>query len=121
MSFVRKRFQAFGYALKGLKHAFLSEAHFRIHSFAAAVVITAGFFFHITPTEWLVVTLCIVSVMAAELFNTVAEELVNLLHPESGKKAGKIKDMAAAAVLICAAGSFISGLLIFIPYLKECF
>ena len=54
-------------------------------------------------------------VISAEIFNTSIEELVNLVSPQKNEKAGIIKDLAAAAVLILAITALITGLIIFLP------
>ena len=54
-------------------------------------------------------------VFIAELFNTALETLVNLVSPEFNPKAGHVKDISAAAVLIAAIMALIIGVLIFLP------
>lgn len=79
-------------------------------------VIIAGIVLGITRTEWIMVVMCIGTVIAAELFNTAIEKLVDLVSPERHPVAGRVKDIAAGAVLICAVAAAIIGLIIFIPY-----
>ena len=83
---------------------------------AAMAVIIAGIVLGITRTEWIMVVMCIGTVIAAELFNTAIEKLVDLVSPERHPVAGRGKDIAAGAVLICAVAAAIIGLIIFIPY-----
>lgn len=83
---------------------------------AAMAVIIAGIVLGITRTEWIMVVMCIGTVIAAELFNTAIEKLVDLVSPERHPVAGQVKDIAAGAVLICAVAAAIIGLIIFIPY-----
>jgi diacylglycerol kinase (ATP) len=54
-------------------------------------------------------------VMSAEGFNSAIEEIVNFISPDYHKTAGKIKDLAAGAVLISVLGAILAGLLIFLP------
>lgn len=77
---------------------------------------SAGIVLGITRTEWIMVVMCIGTVIAAELFNTAIEKLVDLVSPERHPVAGQVKDIAAGAVLICAVAAAIIGLIIFIPY-----
>ena len=79
-------------------------------------VIIAVIVLGITRTEWIMVVMCIGTVIAAELFNTAIEKLVDLVSPERHPVAGRVKDIAAGAVLICAVAAAIIGLIIFIPY-----
>ncbi|MNR31144.1 Undecaprenol kinase [compost metagenome] len=79
------------------------------------MVLLAGWHFEVSFLEWIALIVCISSVLAAELFNTAIEVLVNLVSPEFNPKAGLVKDIAAAAVLIVALMSLVVGLIIFVP------
>ena len=111
----RKQLRSFGYAWKGICCCIGKEQNLSFHLIATAVVVIAGFALGITRTEWTVILLCIGVVIAAELFNTAIEKLVDLVSP------GQVKDIAAGAVLVCAAAAAIIGLVIFIPYLTRFF
>lgn len=116
MGELHKRLKSFAYAWKGVC-SFLSKEHNAwIHCTAIIGVTIAGFLFGITRTEWLVILLCFAMVLAAEAFNTAIERLVDLASPDYHPLAGEAKDIAAGAVLICAAGAAIIGLVIFVPY-----
>jgi undecaprenol kinase len=75
----------------------------------------AGFYFHITNTEWAVLAFVIATGLAIELLNTSVEYTVDLLTDEYHMLAKFAKDSAAGAMLIYAIFSVIIGLLIFIP------
>jgi diacylglycerol kinase len=60
-------------------------------------------------------------VLAAEAFNTAIEFLTDLASPDFHPLAGHAKDVAAAAVLICAIGAVIVGGLILGPYIFALF
>lgn len=112
---MRKRIQSFKYAFKGIHNVVSSEINFRIHLAAALMVSLSGFYFRISGDEWLVVLLCFAMVMAAEAFNSAIEELVDFVSPGQHPKAGKVKDIAAGAVLIATIGAAVIGCLIFFP------
>jgi diacylglycerol kinase (ATP) len=57
------------------------------------------------PFWWGLVMLASASVLAAEMFNTAIEELVDHLHPEVHPRIGVVKDCAAAGVLIASLGA----------------
>ncbi len=114
---VRKRLLSFKYAFNGIKKLFITQHNSRIHLTIALLVIIAGFFFHISKTEWFVVVIVTGLVFAAELFNSAIESVVDLISPEYHKKAENAKDYAAGAVLIAAIISAIAGLIIFAPKL----
>jgi diacylglycerol kinase (ATP) len=107
--------KCFKFAWKGVHIFFTEEYNARIHSILAIIVIIAGFFLNITKTEWTIVIICCGLVIAAEAINTAIERLVDLVSPDYHPLAGKIKDIAAGAVLICAIASAIVGLIIFVP------
>jgi diacylglycerol kinase len=107
----------FRYAISGLISAFKSEVNMRIHIILSAVACIAGFYFHLSSAEWIIIVLCIVLVISFELINTAIEELCNLVHPDRHPVIKKIKDIAAAAVLVAAVGSVVVALIIFLPKL----
>ena len=113
---LKKQLRSFGYAWKGIQSCVGKEQNLSFHLIAAMTVIIAGIVLGITRTEWIMVVMCIGTVIAAELFNTAIEKLVDLVSPERHPVAGRVKDIAAGAVLICAVAAAIIGLIIFIPY-----
>jgi diacylglycerol kinase len=113
MSYLKKRIQAFGYAFNGLFAAFKTESHLKIHVLATAIVIIAGIYFKITKAEWLAISICCGSVLAAELFNSAIEKLCDIVSPQLNPKIKFIKDVSAAAVLILSLMSICVAVLIF--------
>jgi len=114
---MKKLIRSFGYAFKGVAYATTSQLNFRIHLFATAIALLLGYFLHITTGEWQWLMLCITIVLVTEIFNTMIETLVDLVSPGYNEKAGRIKDMAAGAVVIAAAFALITGIIIFLPKL----
>lgn len=112
---MKKRVQAFGFALTGLRTFFAESIHARIHLAAAVGVILAGYITGLSPVEWIIIFLCIGLVMALEAVNSAIEYLTDLASPEWHPLAKKTKDVAAGAVLISAMISVIIALIIFIP------
>jgi len=112
---MRKRIKSFGYAIRGIRYVFGTEANMKIHIAISILVIICGIVFAISLTEWIFCLLCIGMVVAAEMLNTAIENVVDLASPDQHPLAGKAKDIAAGAVLICAIISVVIGLLIFIP------
>lgn len=113
----RKQVRSFGYAWKGISRCVGKEQNLGTHLLVTTGVIVAGICFGITRMEWMVIVLCIGVVIAAELFNTAIEKLVDLVSPQWHPLAGQVKDIAAGAVLVCAVAAAIIGGIIFIPYL----
>jgi diacylglycerol kinase (ATP) len=77
----------------------------------------AGFYFNICGTEWLILLLCIGLVLSLETINTAIEYLVDFVEPNQNSKAGAIKDLSSAAVLIASIISVIIGIMIFGKYI----
>ena len=73
--------------------------------------------FGITKTEWLFVVVAIALVIITEMLNTAIEFLVDFVSPEYNELAGKVKDIAAGAVLFAALMAAVIGILVFGPYL----
>lgn len=117
----KKQLRSFGYAWKGLRSCVGKEQNLSFHLIATVIVTLAGFVLGITCTEWMIIILCIGVVIAAELFNTAIEKLVDLVSPGQHPIAGQVKDIAAGAVLVCAVATAIIGLIIFVPYLTRLF
>ena len=116
---IRKRILSFKYALDGIIYLIKSQHNAWIHLFAAIAVIISGLYFSISKTEWVLLTLTIGVVFTAEAFNTAIEMIMDKISPDYDKTAGRIKDIAAGAVLIAAIAAVIVGGLVFIPKIIE--
>ncbi len=116
---LKQRLASFKYAFKGLWVLISSQSNAKIHLLSAILVISAGFYFHVTTMEWCILIFCICSVIAAEGFNTALEFLTDLVSPDFHPLAEKTKDVAAAAVLVTAIGAAVCGVLIFMPKIIE--
>jgi len=114
---IKNRLKSFVYAFKGIKQVVVSQHNMWIHIVFALLAIALGFMFEINATEWIAIVLSIGLVLTAEIFNTAIESLVDLISPNFNEKAGKIKDIAAAAVLITAITAVIIGMIIFSPHI----
>lgn len=117
----KKQLKSFTFAWKGILTCAGHEQNITFHLIAAIIVLAAGFCFGISRTEWMVVMLCIGTVIAAELFNSAIERLVDMVSPEWEKTAGEVKDIAAGAVLITAIAAAIVGMIVFLPYVIALF
>lgn len=117
----KKQLKSFTFAWKGILTCAGHEQNITFHLIAAIIVVATGFCFGISRTEWMVVMLCIGTVIAAELFNSAIERLVDMVSPEWKKIAGEVKDIAAGAVLITAIAAAIVGMIVFLPYVIALF
>lgn len=118
---VKKRLKSFVYAYNGIKYFLSSQHNAWIHLAAATLVVFFGFYFNLNKTEWLFVIVSMAFVFVAEIFNSSIEALTNLVSPDYNEKAGRIKDLAAAAVLVSAITSAIIGCYIFLPKIYNLF
>ncbi len=109
----KKRLKSFGYAFDGIRSFFLSTPNAWIHLTITILVLVASFYFKLSVIEWIAVLYCIGLVFTAEAFNTAVEEWVDSIQPDFDKKAGKVKDISAGAVLIASIVAAIIGALIF--------
>lgn len=112
---ISSRKKSFGFAFNGLKLFFRTQHNSWIHLLAAVLVIIAGIIFNLSIGEWCLISLAIGLVILAEAFNTSIEFLTDLVSPGYNEKAGQVKDLAAAAVLVAAITAVVIGLLVFLP------
>lgn len=113
----RRRWWSFRWAFRGLGLSFRSQENMRIHFIATVLVAGLGFWLRLAGWEWCAVIGAFALVWTAETFNTAIEALVDLLSPERRPLAGKVKDLAAGAVLAAALGAVAIGAVIFVPKL----
>lgn len=115
--FFKKKIESFGYALKGLQIAWKEEQNFRFEIACAIITILLSIFLHLSKIEFVIIIFMIGFVLATETLNTALEELCDKFQPTHDPHVAKIKDLAAAAVLISAISAVAVGLAIFIPHL----
>jgi len=118
-TFSRKLLSSFSNAFSGILLLFKSQANARIELGVTLVVIIAGFVFGISTAEWLVILFCIALVLSLEGINTAIELFADKLHPGFDTEIGKVKDVAAGAVLIASILAAIIGIVIFAPRIFE--
>lgn len=117
----RDRSKSVMHALNGLKILFKEEHNARIHSIITIIIITAGFLLDISNTEWLIVCILIAMVFSLEIMNSAIENLCDHVTPQRNDTIKKIKDLAAAAVLVASVISVVCGVIIFLPKLCDLF
>ncbi|MDR3007476.1 MAG: diacylglycerol kinase family protein [Sphingobacterium sp.] len=111
------RLKSFRYAYNGVKIAWQEEHNFRVHCFAAAVALLLSYVLRISTYEWLAIIFSIGFVFVCELLNTALENLSDFVCPENNPNIKRIKDIAAAAVMISSLTALLIGLIIFMPKL----
>lgn len=111
----KKRVRSVKYAFKGITHALLNEAHFRIQILFTFLVIVLGFAYAISYEQWAILSLSLGLLLAAEMVNTVVENFMDFLIPEQSEVVRIIKDLSAGFVLIIGVATLLVVLLIFVP------
>jgi diacylglycerol kinase len=113
------RLRSFVYAARGLRTLLGSQHNAWLHVVATLLVVSLGFGLGIARLEWLALVVAVVSVWTAEAFNTALEFLSDAASAEFHPLIAKAKDVAAGAVLICALGALVIGLLVFVPHISQ--
>lgn len=109
-----KRIQSFRYAMNGIKILFSTEHNARIHLIATILVFIAGVLLDIDSFDWILIIFAVGLVFVAEIFNTALEYLSDFLHPEKHSEIKKVKDIAAAGVLVATLTAAAIGIFVFI-------
>jgi diacylglycerol kinase len=116
-SFLARRIASFRFAWAGLKYILAAERSARLHLAASLLALLLGWLLGLSAWEWLWIVLAIGWVWTAETFNTSIERLADAVTMERDDRIRAVKDMAAAGVLVSAAGALVIGLIIFVPHL----
>ncbi|KAB8065326.1 diacylglycerol kinase [Janthinobacterium violaceinigrum] len=108
-------YKRMGFALQGLDAAFRMESSFRLQCLAACAVLLVLAWSRPAMLWWALLLLNCGMVLAAELFNTALEHLIDHVHPSLHPSIKIAKDCAAGAVFILS----ISALCTFVAFLVE--
>ena len=117
MKFLLGRLKGCYYATKGAFLLLRTEPSIQVQAAIAILMTVLGFYFKITPTQWMLQTFAIGLVMSMEGVNTAIEAIADFIHPDFHQKIGLIKDLAAGAVFIAAITAVVIGCIIYVPYL----
>lgn len=105
--------RSFLFALQGFRTAVAQERNIKVILAMGGVAILAGLLVGLDGPSWAILLFCCGCVVAAELFNTAIEKVVDLVSPEFHPLAGQAKDIAAAAVWVLCVLVAIVGILLF--------
>lgn len=114
MRALRNFLHGFKHAFAGLAVGLRTQRNLRIHALATAGVIFLGLADSLAAWEWCAVSFSISLVWMAELLNSALEELCNRVTFEQDPLIKRVKDMAAASVLVAAAQALVVAGLIFL-------
>ena len=115
---LKKLFKSFEYAFEGIRFCVKSERNLRIHLTAIFYVLFFVCITSIHSFELISLLICFAMVISAELLNTSIEVLCDKESTGYNYFIKRAKDIAAAAVLVCAIFCIAVGLIIFIPKLN---
>lgn len=111
---------SFGFAVDGILHSVLRERNMRFDLFVAVAVLVISLFFQFSKLEFALLSITIVLVLAAEMFNTAIENVVDLATGGRYSDYAKIaKDVAAGATLLTSINALIVGYLLFVDKFQE--
>jgi diacylglycerol kinase len=116
---VKDFFKSFVFAFRGIRASLKEQRNLKVQILVAVLTVGAGFYFKIASWEWCVVLITIGLVISLEMINTSIELLVDLVTRERKPQAGRIKDVAAGAVLVVSIIAIIVGLIVFRKYLID--
>lgn len=116
-----QRVKSFTYAFNGLKILLKEEHNARLHLLAAIIVMIAGVILEVSTIEWIALIFSIGFIITTEILNSSIENIADFISPAKHEKIKKIKDLAAAGVLISAVTALIVGLIIFLPKIEKLF
>lgn len=104
---------AFVDAADGIAHALQNQPNFRIQLAIALVAVIGASLLHFDTQSWVIITILIGLVLAAELFNTCLEHVIDLIQPETHPLARSAKHAGAAAVLVASITAAVVGAIVY--------
>ena len=119
--FVKGRLKSLRFAFKGMLILVRSEHSIMVQLGIGVLVSILGLILGLSPTEWMLQTMCIGMVLSAEGLNTAVEKLCDFVNPDFNPKIGKIKDISAGAVGFTAVVAAVVGLIIYVPKVASLF
>jgi diacylglycerol kinase (ATP) len=113
---IKKRLKSLVFAGRGLRYLVITEDSFKFQLLFSIMFIIAGFYFDISSLEWCAQLIVMALVLSVEGLNSSIELLADYIQPNHDKKIGKIKDVAAGAVLVSGIFACVIVFVIYIPY-----
>ncbi|MBT0668754.1 diacylglycerol kinase family protein [Novosphingobium profundi] len=116
---IRARLKSFVYAGRGIRWLAQDEHNAWLHLGASLSAVIAGLALHISFNDWRWIVTAIAFVWVTEAINTAIEDLCNWVSPQFDQAIGRIKDIAAGAVLVASMAAAVIGLLTLGPPLLK--
>ena len=93
-----------------------SERNFQLELLALLTNIVLILILRLSTTDTVLILMLCAMVLITEILNTCIEKICDFIHPDFDVRIGKIKDMAAGAVVLSAILSVIAGAFIYSKY-----
>lgn len=102
---MNKKTSRLSHPIRGLLHVVRTDKSFQSQIFAGLLLFFCVWLIlsPLAAWEWLLIGLCWTLILITELQNSALEEALDRIHPELNENIGHSKDMAAGAVLLAAA------------------
>lgn len=100
-----------GFALDGIKAGYAKESSIKTQAMFAVALLPALLILRPSLIWWALTGVMAAAVIAAELFNTALENIIDLVHPDYHAKIKLIKDCAAGGVLLLSVAALWVGFL----------
>jgi diacylglycerol kinase (ATP) len=113
----RSRLRSFSHAFNGLALMLQTQHNAWLHLLASLMVAATAWLLGVSASDWRWLLTAMTLVWAAEAMNTAIEFVCDVVSPQYSYAVKSAKDIAAAAVLITAAGAAAIGLLTLWPHL----
>ena len=108
--------QSLNEAVEGVIYVIKNERNMRVHFLFGFFVLVGAIFVGVSRIEWMILCTIISFVLAAEIVNTVIEDVVDMIKPSVHPNVRMIKHVSAGFVLVAAINAFIVGVFIFSKY-----
>jgi diacylglycerol kinase (ATP) len=118
---VSARLRSFIYAGRGLRWLVQDEHNAWMHLAASVTVVVAGFLLHVSLDDWRWLVFAMSFVWVTEAMNTAVEELCDFVSPGFAHPIGRVKDLAAGAVLAASLAAAVIGLMTLGPPFLQLF
>ena len=102
---------------QGLCSAWRHESSFRLEVYLLALLLPLGIWLGNSPVEKVLLSGCLMPVLAMELANSAIEALIERYGPQWHPLAGMAKDMGSAAVMLLMLNVVLCWMLILLPRL----
>lgn len=112
---MKRTYASFRNAARGVRFAWMDEPHLRLQVWAAYTALAVGTMERVPPGGLALLAVAAGLVLAAEVGNSALEAAVDLFTREWRADAGRVKDMAAGAVLVASATAVAVGVLVLGP------